>query len=64
MAVIAKADLDDLFDQLLGQTYTASMSDRAGCSMGRHNSTWLSPQLVTQIVDAVLELSDVEVRED
>ena len=50
--------LNEIFNDLLGQSYEASLDDRQGCGMGRTNGVWLCPQLLTQIVDhALLEVS-------
>lgn len=47
--------LNDIFKEMLGQTYERSLDDDSGCSMGRNNGVWLSPQLITQIVDVVID---------
>ncbi len=46
--------LEEHFDTHLGQSYTRSLTDNSGCSMGRANRSWLSPQRVTEIVHDVL----------
>lgn len=64
MEQIHKSVLNDIFDQLLGQTYDDSLSDVGGCYMGRSNHTWMSPQLITQIVQEVLDAVGVETVDD
>ena len=58
--VIKPTDLDYIFNELLGQSYTESLEDEGGCSMGRSNSTWMSPHLICRIVQEVVSLCDCE----
>lgn len=53
--------LEEHFDRHLGQSYTRSLTDNSGCSMGRANRSWLSPQRVTEIVHDVLANAGVTI---
>jgi len=61
MKPIHVKDLNDIFEEMLGQTFVESQNDNSGCSMGRANSTWLCPDLVTRIVEEVLQLAGAEI---
>lgn len=52
---IDRTTLNEIFDQHLGQSYDRSLEDNSGCSIGRRNGSWLSPQRVTKIVQDVLD---------
>lgn len=48
-------DLDEIFNDHLGQSYNQSLTDNSGCYINIRGRTWLSPQKVTEIIQAVLD---------
>lgn len=58
---ITEHTLNEIFEELLGQSFTESIKDRQGCSMGRGNGVWLCPKLLTEIVTCALNESGVQI---
>lgn len=51
---IALEDLDAVFEQHLGKSFARCQDDTAGCYADTRGVHWLSPRVVTQIVEEIL----------
>ena len=52
-------DLNDIFEEHLGQTFTTSKTDTAGCYMSRASGRHMSPKVICEMVKEILELAGV-----
>lgn len=59
MSAIHIDDLNDLFEEYLGKSFEACQNDNGGCCMSSRNQSWLSPSVVTNLVEEILHTANV-----
>lgn len=60
--ILSSEQMDEILNQLIGQTYKQSHDDDRGCSMGR-TGYWLSPKSIVEGIRLALQNFDIEVED-